>query len=911
MAVWTVVLDPNASASTMPPPELSTGATEPAETSDADISMEDSGPDFRARIISEIYKFRNHKKAAPKPLLTVDGIGQIDLPLTEAHACLIVEKAQQVRSGQDQDQDQEMVVDGDHFEIDGSNLNDEVLQRVTSGLGTQAGDTTIELDKLLLLKEGSSGHQIEGLVKPLGLFAAVIVFLPSEYTGGELVLTHETRSKALGKFSKESLKSVVVVAHFADARCEVKPLLSGYQLALSFNLIRSVDSPLGIPKSPDTALGVESARAVLSKWKNGRSEIKGAGDMIAYVFGHRYGKLEFWKGDKCLKDQDAHLVAHIRNVAENFGFLLCIANLHLDQIGTTNPEDEMVTQNNLSTLAMFDMDGTYIQGRMSIDFDALVPMDFFKNRTPDRQEYGERYKGDEGLEQHDPKYAPKFRADQAIRHLGISFSTSASSRPTPGEQELAHTASKYLQDLRPKRKRALTLLHCACLWKDIDLFDTTMKVLELRPTSDMSLLYEVWDAFGWDIVSARVEEKLPEMTELSMFETFLEKFVKHASDQETVLVSRWRERVVKLHISQFRRPRESEVPLLLREIEQHGIGWFMEEYLIKDYGGSVYDFWKKLVMGLLAKNLGNTTSSTSSAESHSATSAGAKTPFVQCLEVLVDLWDPTRAERVHYPSLFKYQEDRVFEIVELATQAKHLEVCTSLFTDILERQAPTAKTLTDFYQKLLPRLAQIKGLNMFSKPIDQFTNTVVSEYLTQVLGPKPAELKRVHSSFGCHHTDCQKVLEFLNATRKRSLKGRSLKLSRKPAIVQHLCKHLDELEPSDMVSYVVGSERAKRGNQMINITKNSILFTALDWRSKEEVTKMFLRQIAGGSDIVKTFLGTKCLGAVLKFLDGSGPTSMLEQSVAGPSNVANNSQPSIGGGLPTNPVAGSKRKTMD
>lgn len=64
------------------------------------------------------------------------------------------------------------------------------------------------------------------------MFATIIVILPSMYTGGEVHVSHSS-SYEVFDFAAQSLLSTVALAWYTDVFHEVKPVTSGYRLALS------------------------------------------------------------------------------------------------------------------------------------------------------------------------------------------------------------------------------------------------------------------------------------------------------------------------------------------------------------------------------------------------------------------------------------------------------------------------------------------------------------------------------------------------------------------------------------------------------------------------------------------------------------------------------------------------------
>lgn len=171
--------------------------------------------------------------------------------------------------------------------------------------------------------------------KAEGMFATMVVVLPSHYTGGEVVVSHGPSNKIFN-LAPSSMFTTSVLAWYTDVMHEVKPITSGYRLALSYNLIHT--SP-GIPRPtlPNMHTAVTYLREVLRKWSKGAYDANAEGetDMFAYILEHKYSNLNLRIG--ALKGQDAHLISHLRGVASDLGFVVCLANL---EYTVTGPGDE-------------------------------------------------------------------------------------------------------------------------------------------------------------------------------------------------------------------------------------------------------------------------------------------------------------------------------------------------------------------------------------------------------------------------------------------------------------------------------------------------------------------------------------------------------------------------------------------
>lgn len=69
------------------------------------------------------------------------------------------------------------------------------------------------------------------------MFATLVVQLPSVFTGGSFVVSHGNKSKTFGLDAPETAPyQCHHVAHYADCEHEIRPVESGYRLALIYSL---------------------------------------------------------------------------------------------------------------------------------------------------------------------------------------------------------------------------------------------------------------------------------------------------------------------------------------------------------------------------------------------------------------------------------------------------------------------------------------------------------------------------------------------------------------------------------------------------------------------------------------------------------------------------------------------------
>ena len=61
-------------------------------------------------------------------------------------------------------------------------------------------------------------------------------------------------------------------------------------------------------------------------------------DLVAYIFAHEYSSAELLHGVASLKGSDAHILVHLRGVAEELGFEVFLGNLEYHLQGAANDD---------------------------------------------------------------------------------------------------------------------------------------------------------------------------------------------------------------------------------------------------------------------------------------------------------------------------------------------------------------------------------------------------------------------------------------------------------------------------------------------------------------------------------------------------------------------------------------------
>lgn len=158
----------------------------------------------------------------------------------------------------------------------------------------------------------------------------MLIVLQSAYTGGDIHLSHGGLSSVV-HHSQNSLPSTSVMAWFTGATHEMKPITSGYRLALSYNLIHTTTAARPVP--PGAHPLALKLRDIFLDWKDDKE----GPQKIVYLLENKYPK-DNLQGS-LLKGKDALKVGVINVIAAGTGFNVGLANLACCISGYASAED--------------------------------------------------------------------------------------------------------------------------------------------------------------------------------------------------------------------------------------------------------------------------------------------------------------------------------------------------------------------------------------------------------------------------------------------------------------------------------------------------------------------------------------------------------------------------------------------
>ena len=351
------------------------------------------------------------------PRLEVEGVGPVALPLLPVQAEQLVATAEPAPYGRggetvlDTDVRRTWQIGAENVRIGGKHWPqtlEKILARV-DGLGV-AEPIAAELYKLLIYDQGSFFVSHRDTEKSPGMFATLVIVLPSISAGGELVIRHKGREVRLDLRCEEP-SDLAYAAFYADCVHEVLPVTAGFRLTLVYNLVRRGKGPAPQPPSYDREHA--KAAALLKAWVAGkRSPDDDAPEKIVYPLEHAYTSAEL--GFAALKGADAAVAGVLAAAAPQADCDLHLALASIEETGAaeytgyygsargrwSEPEDEFeageVFDRHESLSEWRRRDGAPSSlGALPIEDGELSPPDAFGNIEPDEQHFHEAT-GNEG-----------------------------------------------------------------------------------------------------------------------------------------------------------------------------------------------------------------------------------------------------------------------------------------------------------------------------------------------------------------------------------------------------------------------------------------------------------------------------------------------------------------------------------
>jgi predicted 2-oxoglutarate/Fe(II)-dependent dioxygenase YbiX len=272
------------------------------------------------------------------PRLTVDGVGQIALPLLPVQAEQLIAAAERAPYGRgeativDTSVRRTWQIAPDRVHVGGKHWQatlDRAVALAVKGLGVDE-PVAATLYKLLIYDAGSFFVSHRDTEKEPGMFATLVLALPSTSSGGELVVRHREREARLD-LANDDPSEMTFAAFYADCVHEVLPITAGCRATLVYNLIRQGKGDT--PRPPNYERETARAAALLQEWRNSKTAPGDGGPQkVVYPLEHAYSlaELDFAK----LKGADAAGAAVLGSAAPQAGCDLHLALVSIEESGS-------------------------------------------------------------------------------------------------------------------------------------------------------------------------------------------------------------------------------------------------------------------------------------------------------------------------------------------------------------------------------------------------------------------------------------------------------------------------------------------------------------------------------------------------------------------------------------------------
>jgi predicted 2-oxoglutarate/Fe(II)-dependent dioxygenase YbiX len=267
------------------------------------------------------------------PTVDIDDVGRIAFPLLPVQAERLVAIAEAAPHGRgtqtlvDRDVRRTWQIDSGKVRVGGRHWEKTLAELVAEAARDLGVSEPVAADfyKLLLYDTGSFFVDHRDTEKVPGMFATMVLVLPSTHSGGELVITHLGRKVVLD-LRPEEPSEIGVAAFYADCVHEVLPVTAGFRLTLVYNL-RFVGK--GRPLSaPDYRAEQGRLVELLRSWAGGADEP----DKLILPLEHAYTPAEL--SFDALKGADAGVASVLVKAAAEAGCDLHLALVSIEESGS-------------------------------------------------------------------------------------------------------------------------------------------------------------------------------------------------------------------------------------------------------------------------------------------------------------------------------------------------------------------------------------------------------------------------------------------------------------------------------------------------------------------------------------------------------------------------------------------------
>jgi len=295
------------------------------------------------------------------PALSVASVGRIAFPLLPVQMEQLIQVAEQAPYGRgeatlvDTAVRRTWQIAADQITLEGKywqqTLN-QIIHQIRETLEIRAA-VTAELYKLLVYDTGSFFISHRDTEKAPGMFATLVIALPSNYAGGELCVRHRTEEAKIN-LMVEDPGELAYAAFYADCLHEVLPVTTGCRLTLIYNLIQK---DAAIPASPpDYQTVCDHLSRLLQAWNTDLATPDNTSpDKLIYLLEHAYTPAgSSFAG---LKGHDRTVAQILSEATKTAGCLLHMALVNIEQtceaecdFDDYNDEDDDIAESDIGEI---------------------------------------------------------------------------------------------------------------------------------------------------------------------------------------------------------------------------------------------------------------------------------------------------------------------------------------------------------------------------------------------------------------------------------------------------------------------------------------------------------------------------------------------------------------------------------
>jgi len=273
------------------------------------------------------------------PTIAIDGVGRISFPVLPAQVEQLIAIAESAPYGRgeetlvDRDVRRTWQIDPGRVRIGGRRWQktlDELVADLALGLGV-SGSVAAEFYKLLVYDRGAFFVDHRDTEKIPGMFATLVLVLPSVHRGGELVVRHLDREVIFDHHPEEP-SEIGFAAFYADCVHEVRPVVAGSRVALVYSL-RFLDRKR-LPKPPDHRTEHKGITERLRQWADSGEQP----DKLILPLEHAYTPAEL--SFERLKGRDAAIASVLAGAAAQAACDLHLALVSIEESGSATYADD-------------------------------------------------------------------------------------------------------------------------------------------------------------------------------------------------------------------------------------------------------------------------------------------------------------------------------------------------------------------------------------------------------------------------------------------------------------------------------------------------------------------------------------------------------------------------------------------